>query len=63
MLVVGSMLFVRYVVQIAILHASAKKLAQQKDLVWLAPFLEIHLHALNAGLYITNLVRKPQKWN
>jgi cellulose synthase/poly-beta-1,6-N-acetylglucosamine synthase-like glycosyltransferase len=63
MLVVGAMLFVRYVVQIAILHASAKKLAQQKDLVWLAPFLEIHLHALNAGLYITNLVRKPQKWN
>ena len=61
--VVGPMLFVRYVLQIAILHGSAKRLELSKDLAWLAPFLEIHLHTLNAGLYIANLVRKPQKWN
>ena len=63
LLVVGCMLLVRYIVQISILHASSKKLGVQGDLVWLSPFLEIHLHLVNAFLYITNLVRKPQKWN
>lgn len=63
MLVVGAMLLVRYIVQISILHASTKKLGVQQDLVWLSPFLEVHLHLVNAFLYITNLVRKPQKWN
>jgi hypothetical protein len=30
--------------------------------VWLAPVLEFHLHALNVGLYVSNLLQKPQKW-
>ncbi|MDZ4751269.1 MAG: glycosyltransferase [Flavobacteriales bacterium] len=63
MLLVSSMLFVRYVLQIAILHGSSKNLAQGKDLVWLAPILELHLLFLNVGLYFSNLVRRPQKWN
>lgn len=63
MLVVGGMLLVRYVIQMIILHASSKKLGIQRDIVWLSPFLEIHLHAVNLFVYITNLVRKPQKWN
>jgi poly-beta-1,6-N-acetyl-D-glucosamine synthase len=63
MLVVGSMLFVRYVLHVATLHKSARKLGQSTDIVFLAPLLEIQLHFLNAGLYLINLVRKPQKWN
>jgi cellulose synthase/poly-beta-1,6-N-acetylglucosamine synthase-like glycosyltransferase len=63
MFVVGGMLLVRYIVQLATLHGSAKRLGLSKDIVWLSPFLEIHLHVLNAGLYLTNLLRKQQKWN
>jgi hypothetical protein len=63
MFVVGGMLLVRYIVQLATLHGSAKRLGLAKDIVWLSPFLEIHLHVLNAGLYLTNLLRKQQKWN
>jgi cellulose synthase/poly-beta-1,6-N-acetylglucosamine synthase-like glycosyltransferase len=62
-LLVSALVFLRYVVQIAILHMISKRLAQRTDIVWLALPLEIHLHFLNLGLYITNLMRKPQKWN
>jgi len=63
LLIVGSLLLVRYIVQVAILHKISKRLSQSKDVVWLAPFLEIHLNVLNLGLYFSNLMRKPQKWN
>jgi cellulose synthase/poly-beta-1,6-N-acetylglucosamine synthase-like glycosyltransferase len=63
LLVVGSLWLIRYMVAITILHKSTTKLGLAKDIVWLAPLLEWHLLALNLGLYITNLVRKPQKWN
>jgi len=63
MLLVSGMLFLRYIVQIAILHKVSTRLGQSKDIVWLALPIEIHLHALNLGLYFTNLMRKPQKWN
>jgi cellulose synthase/poly-beta-1,6-N-acetylglucosamine synthase-like glycosyltransferase len=62
-LLVSSLLFVRYVIQIAILHNSSKKLGQAQDVVWLSPFLELHLFLMNVGLYFSNLVRRPQKWN
>lgn len=63
LLIVGSMLFVRYVLQVTILHKISKRMAQSKDTVWLAPFLEIHLNVLSVGLYFSNLLRKQQKWN
>ncbi|MCC6601257.1 MAG: glycosyltransferase [Crocinitomicaceae bacterium] len=63
MLVVGALLLIRYIIQLLILHKTSVKLNQGKDIVWLSPFLELKLYALNAGLYFTNLVRKPQKWN
>lgn len=63
MLLVSGILLVRYITQIITLHKVSVRLNQSRDLVWLAPFLEIHLHTLNLGLYITNLVRKPKKWN
>jgi cellulose synthase/poly-beta-1,6-N-acetylglucosamine synthase-like glycosyltransferase len=63
MLLVSGLLLLRYIVQIAILHRVSARLAQSKDVVWLALPLEIHLHILNLGLYFTNLMRKPQKWN
>jgi cellulose synthase/poly-beta-1,6-N-acetylglucosamine synthase-like glycosyltransferase len=62
-LLVSALLFLRYVLQIAILHKVSKRLALSKDIVWLALPLEIHLYFLNLGLYFTNLMRKPQKWN
>jgi glycosyltransferase involved in cell wall biosynthesis len=62
-LLVSSLLFVRYVLQIAILHSSSKRLGQSQDVVWLSPILELHLFLLNVGLYFSNLVRRPQKWN
>jgi hypothetical protein len=63
LLLVSTLVLLRYVVQIAILHKVSKRLAQSKDIVWLALPLEIHLYILNLGLYFTNLMRKPQKWN
>lgn len=62
-LVVGGVLFARYIIYLITLHKATSKLGQSKDLVWLSPFLEFHLHLLNVGLYIANLIRKPQKWN
>jgi cellulose synthase/poly-beta-1,6-N-acetylglucosamine synthase-like glycosyltransferase len=62
-LLLSGALFLRYVVQLTILHKVSKRLGQSGDIVWLAPFLEPHLHVLNAMLYTTNLVRKQQKWN
>lgn len=62
-LLVSALIFLRYVLQIAILHKVSKRLSLSKDIVWLAMPLEIHLHFLNLGLYFTNLMRKPQKWN
>lgn len=60
--IVGGLLLGRYLVLIATLQAACKRLNQSADLVWLAPFLEFHLHALHVGLYFSNLLRKPQKW-
>jgi poly-beta-1,6-N-acetyl-D-glucosamine synthase len=62
-LLLSGALLLRYLVQITILHKVSKRLGQATDIVWLAPLLEPHLHALNLMLYTTNLVRKQQKWN
>jgi len=62
-LVIISMLALRYLVQIITLHRVSSKLAISSDVAWLAPLLEIQLHALNLGLYFINLLRKPKKWN
>lgn len=63
MLLVSGLVFLRYVIQMSILHRVSGKLALSRDIVWLALPLEFHLLALNLGLYVTNLMRKPQKWN
>jgi hypothetical protein len=62
-LAIISMLALRYLVQIITLHRVSSKLAISSDVAWLAPLLEIQLHALNLGLYFINLLRKPKKWN
>ena len=63
LLILGGLLLIRYILQIAILHKISKRMGQSKDIAWLSPILEIHHHLLNAGLYFSNLLRKPQKWN
>ncbi len=62
-LLVSGLIFLRYVIQLSILHRVSVRLGVSRDIVWLALPLEIHLHMLNLGLYFTNLMRKPQKWN
>lgn len=63
LLIVGGMLLVRYIIQSAILHKISKRFGQSKDIVWLAPLLEIQLNTMSLGLYFSNLLRKPKKWN
>jgi cellulose synthase/poly-beta-1,6-N-acetylglucosamine synthase-like glycosyltransferase len=63
LLIVGGLLLVRYISQVAILHKISKRMSQSRDIAWLAPVLEIHLTVLNFGLYFSNLLRKPQKWS
>ncbi len=63
MLLVSGLIFLRYAIQMSILHRVSGRLGQSRDIVWMAIPLEFHLHALNLGLYVTNLMRKPQKWN
>src|SRR5690606_34783536 len=60
LLIVGGLLLVRYISQVAILHKISKRMSQSRDIAWLAPVLEIHLTVLNFGLYFSNLLRKPQ---
>jgi len=35
---------------------------QEKDLVWLIPFLELLMLLLNGGILLSNLVKKPSRW-
>lgn len=35
---------------------------QEKDLVWMAPFLELLLILLNGSIFLSNLVKKPARW-
>jgi len=60
--IVVGLMATRYIVLVATLRAACRKLHQPADVVWLAPVLEFHLHALNVGLYVSNLLQKPQKW-
>lgn len=60
--IIGALVF-RYAAQIAILHRVSSKLDVSSDIAWLSPVLEIQLHAINLGLYLINLLRKPKKWN
>ncbi|MBX7052584.1 MAG: glycosyltransferase [Flavobacteriales bacterium] len=63
MLLVSGLVFMRYIIQLTTLHRISVRLGQSRDIVWLALPLELHLYMLNLGLYFTNLMRKPQKWN
>ncbi|MFN0031097.1 MAG: glycosyltransferase [Flavobacteriales bacterium] len=62
-LILSGVLLLRYIILLFTLHKVTTRLAMRKDLVWLAPILEPYLHVLNLGLYLTNLIRKQQKWN
>jgi glycosyltransferase involved in cell wall biosynthesis len=35
---------------------------QEKDLVWMAPFLELFMLLLNGGLLLSNFIKKPARW-
>lgn len=62
-LVLAGVLLLRYLVYLFTLHKASARWTLHKDVVWLAPMLEFQLHLTNLGLYIVNLIRKPQKWN
>jgi hypothetical protein len=35
---------------------------QEKDLVWMIPFLELFLLLLNGGILLSNFIKKPARW-
>ena len=55
------LVLVRILIQYSIIWTSAKKL-NEKDLVLLAPFLEIFLIVIQMFIFIKNLISKPTHW-
>lgn len=35
---------------------------QEKDLIWMAPFLELYLLLLNGMIFLSNLFKRPARW-
>jgi glycosyltransferase involved in cell wall biosynthesis len=62
-LVLAGIWILRYLIYLFTLHKASVRWSMPKDIVWLSPLLEFQLHLTNLGLYIVNLIRKPQKWN
>ena len=54
-------IFIRLIIQYCIIWFSAKKL-NEKDLILLAPFLELFLIIIQMFIFIKNLILKPTHW-
>jgi len=54
-------IFIRLIIQYSIIWYSAKKL-NEKDLILLAPFLELFLIIIQMFIFIKNLISKPTHW-
>jgi len=62
MLIIIVALFLRAILQICILHSLAKKL-NEKQVSWLAPFLEIIMYLIIYPVYKVSTVRlRKNKW-
>lgn len=56
-------LFIRWAVLVGVTYRFSKVSDQSRDVAWLAPLLEVQLNFLHVILYMSNLIRKPQKWS
>ena len=54
-------LLLRLLVQGIVFYNSGKKL-NEKDLIWLFPFLELFLVSAQLGIFISNSISKPNHW-
>jgi glycosyltransferase involved in cell wall biosynthesis len=59
----SAVLFLRWIGLVLVTYRFAKASEQSRDIAWLAPIIEVQLNFLHVGLYFSNLIRKPQKWN
>lgn len=59
--VVLAIFMLRLLVQYVVFWKSAKKL-DEKDIVWMVPFLDLFLVFMQFGIFSTNLISKPSNW-
>jgi len=60
---VSAVLFIRWIILVMVTFRFAKASDQNRDVAWLAPILEVQLNFFHVVLYMSNLIRKPQKWS
>lgn len=56
-----AVLIIRLLLQYIVFWRAAQKL-DEKDVVWLVPFLDIFLVFMQFGIFSTNLISKPANW-
>jgi len=59
--IISVLIFARFLIQYIVIGYSAKKL-NEKDLILLAPFLELFLIITQLFIFIKNLISKPTHW-
>ncbi len=59
--IVLAIFLLRFIIQTITYNASAKKL-DEKDLIYLLPFLEVFLIIIQLTIFINNLISKPNHW-
>jgi cellulose synthase/poly-beta-1,6-N-acetylglucosamine synthase-like glycosyltransferase len=60
---IAGVLLIRWALLVMVTYRFSKVSDQSKDVAWLAPLLEVQLNFLHVTLYMSNLIRKPQKWS
>ena len=60
---IAGVLLIRWAILVGVTYRFSKASDQSKDVAWLAPILEVQLNFLHVVLYMSNLIRKPQKWS
>ena len=56
-----AVLGLRLIIQATVFYRSGEKL-EEKDLIWLFPLLEIFLISAQLGIFISNIISKPDHW-
>lgn len=56
-----AILALRLIIQGIVFYRSGEKL-DEKDLIWLFPFLEFFLISAQLGIFISNIISKPDHW-
>jgi hypothetical protein len=59
--IVTAVILLRIILQYVVFYKAASKL-NEKDIIWLTPFLDIFLVFLQLGIFSANLISKPANW-